>query len=160
MIRGFRKALETSDLWLLRKEETVDFNRNLFAPKWEPAMQQWRMQQAALEAQKKQQDANAETTANPRVGGIKKSPSPDAKLAPSETPGNGNKAIENRNGKVEKEEKKNESTPKPPLLKMLLKVYWPPLLLSQLLVVIYVIAYFSNPLLLWYAVVLFSTKIL
>ena len=47
VIRGFWKALETSDLWLLRKEETTAYNRNLFAQKWEEAVKQWRTEQVA-----------------------------------------------------------------------------------------------------------------
>ena len=47
VIRGFWKALETSDLWLLRKEETTDYNRNLFAQQWEEAVKRWRTEQVA-----------------------------------------------------------------------------------------------------------------
>ena len=194
VVRGFRKTLETSDLWLLRKEETTDFNRSVFAPQWEPVMRQWREQQAELEAAAKQKDASrpsgngagalnvngrTEDTAaaagavtnmssNPRVDALERAPAANMKRSPSiKKSGNGTgapadaiemktigyKQVEQEEAATEKTEEK-ENKPKPPLIKMLLKVYGPMLLLSQCIVAIYVVTYFCNPLLLWYDLIL------
>ena len=153
VIRGFWKALETSDLWLLRKEETVDFNRNVFAPRWEPVLAQWREEQAALEAKKKQ-NAPPETATNPRVDAT--NPEANGKRTPSPQQSAEKTKEDEKKEKEEAEKKKKkeeENKPKPPLMMMLMKVYGPMLMVSQLINLIYVVALFCNPLLLWYDLV-------
>ena len=165
VIRGFRKTLETSDLWLLRKEETVDFNRNVFAPQWEPVMQQWRIKQVELEAKKNQTAQQTNTCTNPRVDILESATGTNGKRLPRPNKSDngsgagtdalemqtlvGDKKEEQEEAAMEKMEEK-ETQPRPPLVKMLFKVYGPMLLLSQCIVAIYMVAYFCNPLLLWY----------
>ena len=151
MIRGFWKTLETSDLWLLRKEETVDFNRNVFAPRWEPVLHQWREEQAALEA-KKEENAPPQTATNPRIDGVENVPEANGKRKPSPQPSAEKTKEDEKKEKEEAEKKKKEeeNKPKPPLMKMLMKVYGPMLIVSQLINLVYVVALFCNPLLLWY----------
>ena len=166
MIRGFRKSLETSDLWLLRKEETVDFNRDVFSPRWEPVLAQWRVEQAALEAKKKQKAPPQTATAtNPRADGIENAQEANGngKRTPSPQPSAQKTKEEEEKEKKEEEKRKKkeeEEKPKPPLMNMLMKVYGPLLIVSQLICLIYVVALFCNPLLLWSATVLSLTRLL
>ena len=101
------------------------------------------------------------TIPNPRVDALERAPGAKRKRSPSpnksgNVSGAAADAIEMKTigyKKVEQEEaamEEKENKPKPPLIKLLLKVYGPMLLVSQCIVAIYVVAYFCNPLLLWY----------
>lgn len=50
MVLGFRKALEACDLWLLREEETTEYNREYFGSTWDHVFHEWREEQAAAKA--------------------------------------------------------------------------------------------------------------
>ena len=62
VIRGFRRTLRTSDLWLLRREETTEFNRNLFAHRWAVALRKWRTEQEKVQAVKPDAESERETS--------------------------------------------------------------------------------------------------
>ena len=120
-------------------------------------MRQWREQQTQLEARKKQKEALRTSSTN-------KAFEPDVlmKTIHNDLDGSGGaiemETINRRN--VEKEDaainkmNDNENKPKPPLAKMLIKVYGPMILLNQLITAIYVVAYFCIPLLLWYDIII------
>ena len=136
MIRGFRKALLTTDLWLLRKEETTDYNRSLFADKWEEAMKRWRAEQVATEAEKISESSlsnseNNVTDSNPQMNAR-----------------SSNDAVTNIQRRKQAGQQKTKRG-KPPLVKILLKVYGLYILFSQLLMVLYVFFYYVNPCLFW-----------
>ena len=108
--------------------------------------------------------AATNTISNTRVDALERAPGANRKRSPSphkagnvsgavadaiEMKNIGYKKVEQEEVAMEKTEEK-ENKPKPPLVKMLFKVYGPMLLVSQCIVAIYVVAYFCNPLLLWY----------
>lgn len=152
MIQGFRKALETSDLWLLRKEETTDYNRGLFQRVWEEALNKWRAEQAAIaavETASTDSESNV-TSSNPQM--LKADSSTDVSVASTsntQRPISAEQLAKEHKKKKEKEEKKEEDKPKPPLVKILLKVYGLYILIAQLIMVVYVFLYYLNPCLLW-----------
>ena len=146
VIRGFRTALKTSDLWLLRKTETTAYNRELFGPRWEAVMRRWREGQAAAE-QKKKAEEEAERAAgfHPVVGSATSS---TAKMARA---GSASASLESSSNESEKKEEneQREKHARPPLFAMLCRVYGSQFLLGQFVMLVYVFVYFINPCLLW-----------
>ena len=152
VIRGFRTALKTSDLWLLRKTETTAYNRELFGPRWEAVMRKWRQEQAAAEVERKQMEEGLEATG---AGSVKRT---DTSSNPQMTKsGSASGSLDSRSNNSEKEEEeKKQEPPRPPLFAMLWRVYGLQFLFGQLLMLIYVFVYFINPCLLWYVEIYWS----
>lgn len=142
MFRGFRKALETSDLWLLRKEETTDYNRYKFANKWEEALKEWRSKETAKESDKMPDSSLTVSENNPQI------------LERNGIDNNCDKSESKQQTEVNQpslQNKKKVTKSKPPLVKTIVKVYGLYILFAQFLMLLYVLLYYLNPCLLWYA---------
>lgn len=154
VVRGFRKALETSDLWLLRKEETTDYNRNQFADKWEEALKQWRSEQSSKRSEKTR-DSSLTESENNMTGASTNNPQMNARSSSSSIDANGNsEAMSKPVQKTDEQSarsRKAQTNSRPPLVKIIIKVYGLYILFAQVLMVLYVFMYYLNPCLFWCA---------
>lgn len=156
VVRGFRKALETSDLWLLRKEETTDYNRHQFANKWEEALKQWRSEQSSKRSEKTR-DSSLTESENNMTGASTNNPQMNARSSSSNTSFDANGNSEAMSKPVQKtneqsvRSRNSKSNSRPPLVKIIIKVYGLYILFAQVLMVLYVFMYYLNPCLFWCA---------
>ena len=159
--KGFRTKLETSDLWLLRKEETMAYNREIFTRPFEVAYREWRanLLADATNAKETRDMGAANGQADLELSEMKNGSEPTgAENAATDGLADGEATTNQKMGGKKKGDGEEEHTleklaekPIPPLIPLLFKIYGRQLLWPHFLFLLYAFALFSSPIIMWYA---------